>query len=217
MTASLLREMILHGWPVMLVLLIMSIASLTVLVDRLSAFRSARHNIRGFVANVVRVLDSHGIEHARTLCVRYPYPIAHVVTAILSAAPTRDARQRAGQHALEEQVHLLESFVPVLGTIAGTAPFVGLFGTVMGIIKAFMNIAATGSGGAQVVSAGISEALITTAFGLLVAVPAIIAYNYCLRFLQRLTQQVELAVFDLYEKLEQLGDGASDPERFKLQ
>lgn len=217
MTTAALRQMILDGWPVMLVLLIMSIISITVLADRLLAFRAARTDIRAFVANVLRAIDSHGTDYAQKQCTRYPYPIAHVVAAILAAPPVREARVRAGQHATEEQIHVLESYVPVLGTIAGTAPFVGLFGTVWGIIKAFLNIALTGAGGPQVVSAGISEALITTAFGLIVAVPAIITYNFCLRFLQRLGQEIELAVFDVYEKLEVAGEGAVNSERFRLQ
>src|SRR5215467_11357990 len=65
-----------------------------------------------------------------------------------------------------------------LATVGSTAPFVGLLGTVMGIVNAFQSMALTGSGGLGTVSAGIAEALITTAFGLLVAIPAVMAYNY---------------------------------------
>jgi biopolymer transport protein ExbB/biopolymer transport protein TolQ len=66
----------------------------------------------------------------------------------------------------------------VLATVSSTAPFVGLLGTVMGIVNSFQSMAASGSGGLGTVSAGIAEALVTTAFGLLVAIPAVMAYNY---------------------------------------
>jgi biopolymer transport protein TolQ len=66
----------------------------------------------------------------------------------------------------------------VLGTVSSTAPFVGLLGTVIGIVTAFQQMAATGAGGLATVSAGIAEALVTTAIGLLVAIPAVFAFNY---------------------------------------
>jgi biopolymer transport protein ExbB/TolQ len=91
--------------------------------------------------------------------------------------------------------------VPVLGTVAGTAPFVGLFGTVIGIIKAFASIAVNSGGGPEVVSAGIAEALITTACGLVVAIPALIGYNYCIHMTEVLMTDAELLVYDLIESL----------------
>jgi biopolymer transport protein ExbB len=80
---------------------------------------------------------------------------------------------------------LLERWLIVLGTLGNNAPFIGLFGTVLGIIKAFNDLALTGQGGVTVVMAGISAALIATAFGILVAIPAVVANNY---FLTRLKQ-----------------------------
>jgi biopolymer transport protein ExbB/biopolymer transport protein TolQ len=77
-----------------------------------------------------------------------------------------------------------------LATIGSTAPFIGLFGTVMGIVNAFTGMATTGSGGLAAVSAGIAEALITTAFGLLVAIPAVMAFNYFTGRLERF--QIEM-------------------------
>ena len=78
-----------------------------------------------------------------------------------------------------------------LATIGSSAPFIGLFGTVVGIINAFTGIAQSGSGGLAAVSAGISEALITTAFGILVAVPAVMAFNYFTTRLERF--QIEMS------------------------
>ena len=100
-------------------------------------------------------------------------------------------------HVIETEVHRLESGVAAIGTIASLAPFVGLFGTVVGIIKAFNSIAANSGGGTEAVSAGIAEALVTTACGLLVAIPAVAFYNYCAHRIRSLARETELAVYDL--------------------
>jgi biopolymer transport protein ExbB/TolQ len=200
-----LREMIIHGWPVLTVLLVMSILSITVIVDRGLAFRAARVDARAFVANLLRILESHDLGQAIKSCARYHYPIAGACSAVLCAPPDREARERAARHALQGHIHHLESYLPSLATVASTAPFVGLFGTVVGIIRAFRDIAGSAGGGPQVVSAGISEALITTACGLFVAIPAVIGYNIFTRLIQRLSQSVDMAVYELIEHLERKG------------
>ena len=89
----------------------------------------------------------------------------------------------------------------VLATIASTAPYVGLFGTVLGILEAFRRIAATGETGAAIVAGGISEALITTALGLGVAIPAVIAYNYFTRTVEKLSLTMENHALELTARL----------------
>ncbi len=99
--------------------------------------------------------------------------------------------ERSLRRASTSEITHLESMVPFLATIGSTAPFVGLFGTVIGIMISFMEINATGSAGMDVVSKGISEALIATAIGLIAAIPAVIAYNYFLRKLRVLSSEME--------------------------
>ena len=89
-----------------------------------------------------------------------------------------DAVNRAIERVKEREIADLRRGLGGLATIASAAPFVGLFGTVVGIINAFRSMASSGQGGLGAVSAGISEALVTTAFGLLVAIPAVMAFNY---------------------------------------
>jgi biopolymer transport protein ExbB len=88
--------------------------------------------------------------------------------------------------ALSEEKLLLESRTAVLGTLGSNAPFIGLFGTVLGIIHAFHSLAQNAKGNATVVMTGISEALVATALGLLVAIPAVIAYNYFIRSIKKI-------------------------------
>jgi len=92
----------------------------------------------------------------------------------------------------------------ILATVGATAPFVGLLGTTMGIVNAFTGMAASGSGGLSAISAGVAEALITTAFGLLVAIPAVWAYNYFQNRVDRFTVEMsnsgsEMAIYFMKE------------------
>jgi biopolymer transport protein ExbB/biopolymer transport protein TolQ len=97
----------------------------------------------------------------------------------------------------------------VLGTVGSTAPFVGLLGTVMGIVNAFQSMAATGSGGLGTVSAGIAEALVTTAFGLLVAIPAVMFFNYFQGWIESRSVDISEASNELLDVLaRQLGQPA---------
>ena len=201
MSSFTFREMIIHGWPVLTVLLVMSIVSITTIVDRLLALRWARANAAQFVANLIRILEEQGAAQALAQCRRVPKPVAAVMAAILAQPGKREAKTRAMQHALQTQIRDLEFMVPILGTIASTAPFVGLFGTVVGIIKAFASIASNVGGGPEVVAAGIAEALVTTACGLLVAIPALMGYNFIVHRIQRVTEEIDLASYDLIERV----------------
>ena len=193
--------MIVQGWPVLSLLLVMSIISITTILDRFLTLRAAKGDARLFIRHVIRTMDERGKDQALASCERYTQPVAVVAREILAQTGGREARERALQHSLQGQIRELEHYVPVLGTMAATAPFVGLLGTVMGIIKAFGDIAANSGGGPEVVASGIAEALITTACGLVVAIPALMAYNYFVHQVQRLTDEIDLAAYDLIEKL----------------
>ena len=139
-------------------------------IGRWRAFRQIRCDVLHFVRHVIRIAEEPGCDSATAYCGKYSFP---VVRAALAAPETRGDRDASVTHAIELEVYQHETGVAPLGTIASLAPFVGLFGTVVGIIKAFCSIAATSGGGTEVVPAGIAEALVTTACGLLVAIPAV--------------------------------------------
>jgi biopolymer transport protein ExbB/biopolymer transport protein TolQ len=181
------------GWPaktVVVILFIMSAYSIGVMIDRVLAFNAARKQSRQFAPAVAGALRESKLDEAVKIADRYKKShLAKVVVAglqefqahqISSEIPGEeiDASRRALERA-EAIVHAeLKRGISGLATIGSTAPFVGLFGTVVGIINAFKGISTEKSTGLGAVAGGISEALVTTAIGLLVAIPAVWMFNY---------------------------------------
>jgi biopolymer transport protein ExbB/TolQ len=194
-------DLLVRGWPVLGSLLLMSVLSLAVILNRFFVFKGTRLDAREFVHSVARAFRSGSAEEAARLCARYPQPVAVACGAIVGQRGGRDARERALQHALLGETQRLEAYVPILATIASTAPFIGLLGTVIGIIRAFSDISTNLEGGPGVVAAGIAEALVSTAAGLVVAIPAVVAYNYFVRRAERLVDEIDLAAYELIETI----------------
>ena len=171
------------------VLFIMSIWSLAVMIDRALYFSAARKQSREFAPRVAGALRENKLDEAIKVADRNKKShLAEVVTAGLQEFRNYGGGQvtveqiESSKRALERSeaiVHAkLKRGLGGLATIGSTAPFVGLFGTVAGILKAFQEIAVQKTPGIGAVASGISEALVTTAFGLLVAIPAVMTFNY---------------------------------------
>jgi len=181
------------GWmakAVVIILFIMSAWSIGVMIDRLLAFNAARKQSRQFAPAVAGALREGKLDEAIKIADRYKKShLAKVVVAGLQEFHAHqvsteipgeviDASRRALERA-EAIVHAeLKRGVSGLATIGSTAPFVGLFGTVVGIINAFKGISTEKSTGLGAVAGGISEALVATAIGLFVAIPAVMVFNY---------------------------------------
>ena len=170
------------------VLGVMSVASLVVMAERLIVFNRSRSESRNFAEKMANTLAKNDL--MTVAGTKVGDKVGHLGRVIgaglnalrLSTDKDKDLQVESVARALERQaqreVQSLKRGLGLLATVGSTAPFVGLLGTVMGIVNAFQSMALTGSGGLGTVSAGIAEALITTAFGLLVAIPAVMAYNY---------------------------------------
>src|SRR5579872_5951608 len=180
-------------WParsIVITLIIMSAWSIGVMIDRAIAFNGARKQSRAFAPAVAGALREGKLDEAIKIADRFGKShLAKVVVAVLQefkahtlCAGISGEKIEASKRALERAeaiVHAeLKKGISTLATIGSTAPFVGLFGTVVGIINAFKGISQEKSTGLGAVAGGISEALVTTAVGLFVALPAIWAYNY---------------------------------------
>jgi biopolymer transport protein ExbB len=172
------------------VLLVMGVASIGVVIERLIAFaRSAKESL-AFAQKATPLLRNWEVETLLQAAKEHKSSaLARLFAAIIeryiggfetldgNITPVELARNEAERQ--KEQIGAeLRRGMSVLATVGSVAPFVGLLGTVVGIIAAFQGIASTGSGGLGAVSAGIAEALIETAFGLMVAIPAVLFFNY---------------------------------------
>ena len=190
-----LLEVLSMGGFTMYILLACSILSLGVIIDRLIAYgKKARAQRVAFMDRIKDELKRRDTERALEICRDTDAPFARVVQAGLEKAGRTEkliTGSMERQIAIEESK--LERLTGIVGTIGNIAVYIGLFGTVLGIIRAFRDISAAGTGGMDVVIAGVAEALITTATGLAVAVPSVILYNYFSRRVERFVDDMELA------------------------
>ena len=198
-----LLTLIENGGVVMYPLLLCSIVSIAVIIERGWVLARAARGAARLHQLVIEAAQEGGIGDALALSRRDTSPLGSVYKAVLSAHEDDDThRMRLAQRRHSETARRLKRYVWLLGTVGSLAPFIGLFGTVIGIIRAFENMAATGSGGFVVVASGISEALIATAGGLLVGVLSIFAYN---AFMVRIANLLALWREWTDELLNQLG------------
>ena len=200
------NSMTIVGKGVVVVLLIMSAWSLTIAIERLWRFQQARKQSLTLATGITPLLKQHkldeAIRYAKDNRFRHSH-LARVLAAGLTEFQYENSQDLpaefdlvdSGRRALEREALMttaeMKKGLGNLATISTTAPFIGLFGTVIGIITAFQGMAVTGSGGLGAVSAGIAEALGATALGLIVAVPAVWMYNYFLGNIDRFN--VEMA------------------------
>jgi len=178
------------GAAVMCCLLALSIFSVALIVDKHRRFRAATRQTQLFKPMFGKFL--HGGEAQALIDAVRSHPTSHVAQVVSAGILEYEGVRQTGgdpvaslelvtsalRDSMSETLIHLKRGLGFLATIGSTAPFIGLFGTVVGIINAFRGIAATGSGGMAAVSGGIAEALVATALGIFVAIPAVVAFNH---------------------------------------
>jgi biopolymer transport protein ExbB/TolQ len=187
---GMLRKMGPTALGVAVILALMSVYSIAIMVERYLTYTAARNQSREFAPKVAQALKDNRIEEAINISDRHRKShLAVVVNAGLQefqahqndpqlSGEVIDASRRALQRATAVKMAEFKRGLSGLATIGSTAPFVGLFGTVVGIINAFVGMKEAEGAGIAAVAGGISEALVETAFGLIVAVPAVWMFNY---------------------------------------
>jgi biopolymer transport protein ExbB/TolQ len=191
-------EIIRQGGFTFCLLIFASLVTVTVCLERAIRMRKASTDTLLFLSKLTRYLNDSRLDEAVTLCERSPSAIAAVANAGLAKhGRGKEEIRDTLLSAIAIQNHILSRNLSILATLATTTPYVGLFGTVLGIIRAFHDISITGSAGAQVVSRGISEALICTAAGLGVAILAVFAYNFFQNWLTRFELDFEVVSSEL--------------------
>jgi biopolymer transport protein ExbB/TolQ len=192
---EILKNLALVGGEWILYLLILSsVLSIAVMIYKALYFYRNQVSWDGFLEMLTAFMNKDDIEAATSYVQRTSTPAARV---LLSGFQNIEK----GAAAVEEiligkrisEKFKMESKLVILGTLGNNAPFIGLFGTVLGIIKAFHDLATAQNPNPSVVMSGVSEALVATAVGLLVAIPAVIAYNYFQRRVKEFVTQMEAA------------------------
>lgn len=173
-------------WVIWL-LLLLSVFSLAVILEKFWVLYRKRGNPEGLRKKIFSLLEKRDYKAIKEILHNDRSSSAGVTLKVL-----RNMRESGIDFenslsiALSEEKVALESRIAILGTLGSNAPFIGLFGTVLGIINAFHGLAMNAKGGPSVVMAGISEALVATALGLFVAIPAVAAYNYFVRYIKKI-------------------------------
>jgi biopolymer transport protein ExbB len=182
------------GGPIMWPLLLLSVLGVTVAVWRWMALRAATQNIGPFLSSLRERLLAGDVDGAIQACDQHPGPVSNIVRAgLVKFGRSKDEVELSLQDASAHELATLERGLPVLATVAMIAPLLGFLGTVTGMINSFDALAAVGLNNPAAVASGISEALITTAAGLMIAIPIQMAYNYFLTRVNGTVRSMESA------------------------
>ncbi len=172
-------EIIIAGGPVMWPIMLCSVAAAAIILERVWTLQRKRIIPRELTERVWKLVESRSLNERHIEALARNSPLGRVLAAGLA---NHDRGREIMKEAIEDTgrhvVHELERFLNALGTIAAISPLLGLLGTVVGMINAFNAITSQGVGDPRMLSGGIGEALITTAAGLIVAIPALFAYRY---------------------------------------
>ena len=195
------------GGITMYVLILCSMLSIAIIIERILYYhKRSRVKREDLMTDIKNQLNRDNLRHAITMCMAMckdaGTPFASAVAAGLDAYGRGEKEISSNmERSIVIETNTLSRFTTIVGTIGSTAVYIGLFGTVLGIIRAFHDISRIGSGGISVVINGISEALVCTAAGLCVAVPAVIAYNYFTKKIDSFVTDMELCASEILDLL----------------
>ncbi|MDD7391479.1 MAG: MotA/TolQ/ExbB proton channel family protein [Fusobacterium gastrosuis] len=183
------------GGPILWLLSIISVLTLSIILERIVFFTKNEKDLgKNFKIEINKLIRENKINDAISLCKTKKSCIASSIEKFLISSKkgleVQDYENIIKEVTIEE-IAPFESKLNCLASVIGIAPMLGLLGTVTGMIKAFTNISKFGSGDATVVADGIAEALLTTALGLIIAIPAIVAYNYLNRRLEKIESEID--------------------------
>ncbi|HWN06488.1 MAG TPA: MotA/TolQ/ExbB proton channel family protein [Steroidobacteraceae bacterium] len=198
-------EIILAGGPVMWPIILCSVVAAAIVLERLWTLQRKRVIPRELTDRIWKLVESQGLNDRHIEALGHNSPLGRVLAAGLAHREhgreiMKEAIEDTGRHV----VHELERFLGTLGTIAAVSPLLGLLGTVTGMIQAFEAISAEGVGDPQILAGGIGTALITTAAGLIVAIPALFAYRYLRGVVDLLVVEMEKEAMKLVRAFDQM-------------
>ena len=195
----------------MLPIVLCSITAIAVVIERFWALSTARITPKYVLSQVWAWLKNNQLDSIRLKELRLSSPLGQILAAgLLNSKYGRDAMVDSIEQAAAQVVHSLERYLSTLGTIAAITPLIGLLGTVVGMIRVFSEIMLQGTGNANALAGGISEALITTAAGLTVAIPTLMFHRY-------FTYKVDSLVLKMEQESSKLVDALQNDRRVETQ
>ena len=199
-------EIILAGGPVMWPIVLCSVLAAAILLERLWTLSHKRVIPRELTDRVWKLVETRTLNDRHIEALERNSPLGRVLAAgLANRLQGREIMKEVIQDTGRHVVHELERFLNPLGTIAAITPLLGLLGTVTGMIQAFEAITSEGVGDPRVLSGGIAEALITTAAGLIVAIPSLIAYRYLRGTVDFLVVEMEKEAMKLVQAFDRMG------------
>ncbi|MDO8802963.1 MAG: MotA/TolQ/ExbB proton channel family protein [Elusimicrobiota bacterium] len=172
------KQLIIAGGPVLFLLAGLSIYSIALIWERWTVYSRTLSGMEDLLHKIHALLRAGEIKQISELCARSKNPAGDIVQKVIAHYGSPLEKRELAEKAVEWHVSRMNKSLTALATIGSISPFIGLFGTVIGVIRAFRDLSMYAGAGPSVVAMGIAEALVNTAAGLFVAVPAIVAYNY---------------------------------------
>ncbi|MFT4518516.1 MAG: biopolymer transport protein ExbB [Halioglobus sp.] len=195
-------ELLVAGGWLMVFIIFSSVVVLAICIERLYTLNPRKISPPHLIATVWKQLKRGELDAARLRTLRQSSPLGRILAAGLgNAYHGREVMKESIEEAAAHVVHELQKYLNTLGTIAAVAPLLGLLGTVLGMIKVFAEIMTQGTGNASALAGGISEALITTAAGLTVAIPALIMHRYFVGRIDGIVVELEQEAIKLVDAL----------------
>ena len=191
------------GGLTLYILLLCSLASIAVFLERVAYYRKqSKISKSDFMDRLSEMIGRKDMESADEIVTNTSAPYSRVIRAGLKTFRSGKACGGAMERAIAAETRKLERLTGIVGTIGNIGVYIGLLGTVLGIVRAFHDIAASGAGGMNTVIEGVAEALVCTAAGLLVAIPAVMFFNYFTRRIDIFIDDMEACASELIELLE---------------
>jgi len=207
-------EIIQSGGWMMMPIIVCSILALGITVERFWTLRPAQVAPRDLLAQVWGWMKNRQLDSARIKELRLSSPLGRVLAAgLMNSRHGRQIMKESIEEVASHEIHEMERYLNALGTVAAVAPLMGLLGTVFGMIQVFSEIMAQGTGQANVLAGGISEALITTAAGLIVGIPALIAHRTLQRRVDEqvvFMEQEAIKLVDVLQGDREVADSSED-------
>ena len=193
-------ELIKAGGWLMLPIILASTLALAICLERAWTLRTSRVAPPDLLARVWQWIRANQLDAAKLRQLREDSPLGEILAAgLLNSKHGREIMKESIEESASHVVHGLERYLSLLGTIAVISPLLGLLGTVVGIIEAFMAVTATGLNDPALLAGGISKALVTTAGGLVVAIPAMVMHRYFTRHIVTITVEMEQQAIKLID------------------